>query len=322
MLKKDKFLKVMIAAVLFFTACSDVDKGDYTIFSHCTVSFNTQLGDDCPPISKKSGENIILPMPSKRKYTFDGWYNAGLGGAFLGDNGDGYTVTGSITMYAHWIKRISFDTQGGDNCPAKTEQYGKNIKLPKANKSGYVFDGWYDAITGGTKAGNADALYMGDEDMNIDFNGDITLYAHWAQRISFDAQGGTACTTITVAAGSSVTLPATSKANYTLDGWYDAVTGGTKAGGANASYTHSGNITLYAQWIPNEYTITFDVQGGSGCADKPAKYGESVSLPSSSKEGFVFQGWFTAAAGGAKAGDAFALYSVTGNVTLYARWGL
>jgi len=313
-----KFLKVIIAAALFFAACS-VDEENYTLLHNYfyTVSFDTQIdtqkGSDCTPMSKKSGEEIILPSVSKSGYTFDGWYTAGIGGALAGKSGDSYVLTGDIILYAHWLQKISFDAQGGESCADKIAQFGKSITLPYTSRNNYIFDGWYTMSSGGKKIGAAD-------DKPVFVDGDMTLYAHWLQRISFDVQGGTPCSTMTSASGASITLPTTTKANYTFDGWYTAVSGGEKAGGAGASYTGSGNTTLFARWIPNTYTISFDVSGGSAVANKEAKYGESITLPNTTKEGFVFQGWYNA--GGVKAGDAFALYTIAGDAVLYARWGV
>ena len=308
--KKGRFLKVIIAAALFFTACS-VDEGEYTIFQYFTVSFDTQKGNDCPPMSKKSGEEIILPSASKNGgFTFDGWY---LGGAFAGNGGDKYMVTCNITLTAKYTQKISFDAQGGSSCSDMIAIYRDTITLPYTSRDNYIFDGWYTAATGGTKIGAA-----GSKPMFVD--GDMTLYARWLQKISFDTQGGTPCSTMTSVSGTSITLPTTTKANYTLDGWYTAVSGGEKVGGSGTSYTGNGNTTLYARWIPNTYTISFDVSGGSAVTSKEAKYGESITLPSSTKEGFVFQGWYNAS--GVKAGDAFALYTIAGDAVLYARWGV
>ena len=50
-------------------------------------------------------------------------------------------------------------------------------------------------------------------------------------------------------------LPNPSRSGYTFNGWYDAASGGNRIGGSGASYTPTGNITLYAQW-----TVT--VSGG------------------------------------------------------------
>ena len=96
-------------------------------------------------------------------------------------------------------------------------------------------------------------------------------------------------------------LPAgpTPVAGYAFDGWYTAKTGGTKIIGssiASTSYT-----VLYAHYTPKTYKISFDGNGGSDGTeitvtfDKP--YG---TLPSSSRKGYSFAGWYTAKSGGTR----------------------
>ncbi|MCQ2342893.1 MAG: InlB B-repeat-containing protein, partial [Paludibacteraceae bacterium] len=75
-------------------------------------------------------------------------------------------------------KTVSFDTHGGTPTtidPITEESFNAGIILPAAppTKSGYIFDGWYTAATGGTFAGNAGATYHPIEN--------CTLHAHWAQ---------------------------------------------------------------------------------------------------------------------------------------------
>lgn len=87
--------------------------------------------------------------------------------------------------------------------------------------------------------------------------------------------------------------------NATFLGWHTAASGGTKVGDGGASYTPSGNVTLYAHW-------------GNFSA---------IALPATPiRDGYTFLGWYTAAEGGTKVGDGGASYTPTGNVTLYAHW--
>ena len=67
---------------------------------------------------------------------------------------------------------ISFDSQGGTAPSKQTVSKGTSISLPSTSKHGYVFDGWYDAATGGSRIGGAGDSYVVSEDK--------TLYAHWS----------------------------------------------------------------------------------------------------------------------------------------------
>ena len=70
-----------------------------------------------------------------------------------------------------------------------------------------------------------------------------------------------------------------------------------------------------------KYTVTYDANGGSASSDgATVNAGESVTLPTPTREGYTFKGWYTAASGGDKVGDAGATYTPNGSVALYAQW--
>jgi uncharacterized repeat protein (TIGR02543 family) len=101
-----------------------------------------------------------------------------------------------------------------------------------------------DENTGGNNGGNTGGNNSGNnEEDNAGSGGGITTYT-----ITFNGNGGSSPSSKTVNAGSSTTLPSITRSGYTLNGWYTASSGGTKAGNAGASYWPSSNITLYAQW--------------------------------------------------------------------------
>lgn len=124
-----------------------------------------------------------------------------------------------------------------------------------------------------------------------------------------------------------------SRTGYTLTGWYTSATGGTKVHGAdgkcvndgayfkNGNYQKAAALTLYAQWKANSYTVTFNANGGS-CDKKnisvayDSKYG---TLPTPTRKGYTFTGWYTAATGGTKV-TADTKAAITANQTLYAQW--
>jgi uncharacterized repeat protein (TIGR02543 family) len=164
-----------------------------------------------------------------------------------GENGVSGVLTknsgGAGTSYT-----VTFDANGGGLVSSQTVSSGESISLPATSRSGYTFNGWYTASSGGTKVGNAGASYT--------VTGTITLYAQWtasgggttSYTVTFDANGGSSVSSQTVDSGESISLPATSRSGYTFNGWYTASSGGTKVGNSGASYTVTGNITLYAQW--------------------------------------------------------------------------
>ena len=108
----------------------------------------------------------------------------------------------------------------------------------------------------------------------------------------------------------------TSRTGYGFTGWYTAASGGTKI--ETTTYETSIDVTLYAQW--QGYTVTYDANGGTCSTTSQTYAGTALTLPSASRSSYSFNGWWTAASGGEKIGNAGATYTPTANITLYAQW--
>jgi uncharacterized repeat protein (TIGR02543 family) len=145
--------------------------------------------------------------------------------------------------------------------------------------------------------------------------------------VTFDANGGTGTppAAITTGSGFEITLPddnGLEMSGYTFGGWNTNSSGTGTNYNAGASYTVSGDTTLYARWV---YTITFDANDGSGTAPAviTANAGSSITLPdqgSLTRTGYTFGGWNTNSSGTGTNYNAGASYTVNNNTTLYARW--
>ena len=197
---------------------------------------------------------VTLPTPTRSGYIFTGWFTADSGGNPVGGAGESYTPSANITLYAQWGKpcTVTYNANGG-SCGTTSEKYtGTVLKLPSAARDGYWFSGWYTAASGGDLVGGAGENYTPTSD--------ITLYAHWQEKIeytvTYNANSGTCGTASATYQGTALTLPTPTRTGYKFNGWYTATSGGTKIGDAGASYTPSANITLYAQWQISSYTIT------------------------------------------------------------------
>ncbi|MDR0503883.1 MAG: SUMF1/EgtB/PvdO family nonheme iron enzyme [Treponema sp.] len=146
-----------------------------------------------------------------------------------------------------------------------------------------------------------------------------------------EADDGTAPAPVTRGFGASITLPgqeSLEREGYVFDGWNTNADGSGTTYAAGASYTVTGNVTLYAKWelATNTYTITFNANGaasGTAPATMSANQNASITLPgqgSLTRTGYIFNGWNTAANGGGTTYAAGSSYTVTGNVTLYVIW--
>jgi uncharacterized repeat protein (TIGR02543 family) len=286
-----------------------------------TVTWNANSGSVNPGSSTVNhGATITPPTPAKSGYTFTGWFDtaaANGGSQFFATT----TVTAAKTLWARWVVTaytVTWDANGGTVTPATNSgTAGSTVSMPTPAKSGYTFNGWYSATSGGTKYNS----------LTMPAN-DLTLYAQWTviptYTITFDKNGSDATAphpaTMTVTQNTSVgTLPTqTTRKFHTFKGWFDTTskTGGTEF---KANTNVNANKTVYARWEAYWWTLTFDTNGGdTTIAAKQTDYGTSVTFPGNPpKTGNTFLGWFDAATGGTKV---TALTMPANDVTLYAQW--
>lgn len=143
--------------------------------------------------------------------------------------------------------------------------------------------------------------------------------------ITFDPNGGTVTPTSaeTGTDGKLVTdLPTPTRDGYTFNGWYTAADGGQKCSKETVFTT---STTLYAHWTQEgggddktKYTITLDANGGTVTpATVETDADGKATLPTPTRDGYTFDGWYTAADGGEKKDETSVFDAAT---TLYAHW--
>lgn len=114
------------------------------------------------------------------------------------------------------------------------------------------------------------------------------------------------------------------RTGYTFQGWNTSST----AEGSGTSYddganiTTSADVTLYAQWKANEYTITYELNGGTDGSDAPSThtYGTATTLVDPTRDGYTFGGWFTSSDFSGSKVTSLGATDYTDNITLYALW--
>lgn len=149
-----------------------------------------------------------------------------------------------------------------------------------------------------------------------EYDGGLTPVSSYT--VTLDANGGS-CQRLSMEVDSGATygyLPAATREGYSFLGWYTSAHGGTRVYESDKVY---GRVTLYAQWEAITYTLWFDANGGD-CAvySRDLLYGASYGeLPTASRTGYTFLGWYTAASGGSQV---TASTVATENITLYAHW--
>ena len=129
--------------------------------------------------------------------------------------------------------------------------------------------------------------YEGTEEQWLDdlVNGRLALKDKYT--VTFDSDGGSEVKSQEVSDGKKATEPdAPTKTGYTFGGWFVKTTEWNFL-----AYTVTENVTLKAKWIPNEYTLKFNSNGGNEIADMVVTYDGDYILPEPTKENYVFLGW-------------------------------
>lgn len=186
--------------------------------------------------------------------------------------------------------------------------------MPDATRTGYSFDGWYTAKTGGIKITSSTVLNQ---------KNDVTLFAQWTPNkytITFDTDGGNSISSMIVEYDSTyANLPTANKKGYGFLGWY---TKDDKQINNSNKVTITKDTTLYAHWEAGAVTVMLNSNGGSGAPDSiTVKYnGKYDGLDvEPSRTGYTFQGWYTALEKGDKVKNSTKVTQTTDH-TLYARW--
>lgn len=268
------------------------------------------------------GTYSALPTPTRENYRFLGWYTAPNGGGTRINSSDTVKITEKTHLYSHWTDEsynIVFDANGGTGTMDKAvAPIGVNYTLPANTftRTGYRFLGW------STDKNATSATYSDKAAVNLsDKVATITLYAIWSANsytLTFNSDGGSAVGSITGKYGAEYNKPANpTKTGYTFKGWSPALPDTIPAQ----------SVTYTAIWEPNEYTVSFDSNGGEGSMpDMKASYNQASNLAANAftKTGFTFKGWATIPGGAVIYTDGAEIENLTsqagGSVTLYAVW--
>jgi len=228
-----------------------------------TITFDTDGGSKIDPITKDYNATVTAPAdPTKEGYTFKGW-----------DQTIPATMPAEdLTVKAQWTVNqytITFDTDGGSKIDSVKVAFGTAVKAPAdPTKEGYTFKGWSPALPATMPAKN------------------LTVKAQWTANqytITFDTDGGSKIDAIKQDFGTAVKAPKDpTKAGYTFKGWSPEL----------PKTMPAKDLTVKTRWTANQYTITFDTDGGSEVEAIKQGFGTEVKAPADpTKTGYTFQGW-------------------------------
>ena len=233
-----------------------------------------------------ASQAILLPDPAdSNEHTFSGWFTDEMLSTPFDSSevGTGTTLYGTFCMPGYVV---ALEVNGGDEStlPVKeitVECNGTYGTLPEPTKEGHRFLGWFSERTGG------EMITPGGRVSNPSNH---SLYAHWdinQYTVTFVSDGRT-IKSEALDYGSNIAYPANpSKTGHSFSGWDKDI-----------QTVPAENITITAQWTPNKYTVTLDVNGGDE-SSLPVKevtvtfnstYG---ALPVPNRSGFIFLGWFS-----------------------------
>ena len=208
---------------------------------------------------------------------------------WLDGNGNSYEPGGSVPadvteLTVQWTAptyAVTLNTNGGtiNNGNVTGYTYGVGATLPAADDmtyTGHTFKGWYDNenLTGSpvTAIGGAET-------------GNKEYWAKWEinqYTVTVKPENGKADIIITQDYGTPITAPTLTREGYTFKGWDKEI----------PETMPAENITVKAQWEINQYTITFDTNGGSEIAPITQDYGTEITAPDNpTRKGYTFKGW-------------------------------
>ena len=292
-----------------------------------TVTLNPNGGTcSTPSVTVTYGQAYgTLPTPTRTGYTFKGWWTTKETGGKQVTSTTVCYASGNYTLYARWEAKkytVTLNPNGGSVSPTSISvTYDKAYgTLPTPTRSGYTFAGWWTAKDSGGKQVYSTTVCKA--------TGNYTLYARWTASktytVTLNPNGGTCSkSSITVTYGQAYgTLPTPTRTGYTFKGWWTAKDSGGKQVTSTTVCYASGNYTLYARWTAKTFTVTLNANGGT-CSKSSitVTYDKAYgTLPTPTRTGYTFKGWWTTKETGGKQVTATTVCHATGNFTLYARW--
>ena len=234
-------------------------------------------------------QTVTLPTPTRTGYTFLGWTGEGITTPQpnvtipKGSTGDKtYIENWELTEYT-----ITMDLDGGSGQEKVVyTMTDEDFELPTPTRNGYEFVGWTGE--GITTPQTSVIIPKGS-------TGNKAYTANWQvieYTITLDTNGGPVVSPIKYTVEDSFTLPYPLRPGYEFVGWTLDGSGMLPAMPLIIYYGTTGNLRYKAEWRLAEYTITMDLDGGSG--QEKVVYtitDEDFELPTPTRNGYEFVGW-------------------------------
>ena len=273
-------------------------------------------------------------------YAFTGWNTAADGSGTARTAGSTFAMEiVNVLLYAQWTQNstytVTYYGNGSDGgvVPTDSNNYEEGTEVTAAagtmTQAGYTFTGWNTSADGSGTARAAGSIFtMGTVS--------VSLHAQWVviYTVTYDNNGaGSGMVPVDsndYEAGETVTVPGNTgnlvKTGYIFTGWNRLVNGsGTNYTEGEAFLIGSSDVTLFAKWTENNYTITFiknDIEATGTMADQEIGSGLAANLLENefSKVGSTFSGWATTPGGSVEYEDQVSFTMGDSNIFIYAKW--
>ena len=297
-----------------------------TYLNNCTMNCSGTMAAQ----TTNATTNLTTNTFAQTGFNFTGWNTKADGTGSNYGNSAPYSFTTSTTLYAQWVSNgvaitysVTFDANGGTGSMAnQTSGSSAALTSNQYTRPNYTFNGWNTVPNGSGTAYANGATYA--------FGASTNLYAQWTPityTVTFNSHnpsGGSSTTstqTGNVTAATGLTANTFSYTGYNFTGWNSLSDGMGTAFANDATYAFDASLTLYAQWVHGTYSISFNVNGGTGSMiDQTTDAPSALTKNTLSFINESFTGWNTLANGTGTSYSDQAVYPFTASTTLSAQW--
>ena len=299
--------------IIIVNAHEEFDSGNFEVaidlieeIGKVNIEYDLDGGQSISQLSLSNMSSLSNSIPFKEGYTFLDWELVS-----YSINNERNNYSANVNLKALWISNqytITFDSNGGSFIEPITEDYNSTINQPDMPyKEGYTFIDWY-----------IDESFTQKYSFSTMPAENITIYARWQvtpYTITLMLNNGEGTISITENFNTVLTEPIPLREGHSFDGWY-------KDNGFTELYIFNTmpaeNLTLYAKWSINQYTVIFDSNEGTIVESIIEDYDVVINKPiNPTRDGYSFDGWYM--------DNEFAMpYTFSRmpaeDITLYAKW--
>ena len=298
------------------------DVVEYTITPYANTGIASVSGGG----TVQSGSSTSITATPKNGYKFSQWVDE----AATPYTDNPLYISNVTSNQSYWASAepIEYEIEYNDDKQGTTtgtirKKYTietATFSLHTLTKTGYIFNGWY--TTSDFTGTAVTQITNGSTDKK-------TFYAKWTPveySITYNLNGGSLPTSPTPLEKYTIetetyTLPTPTRTNYEFQGWYEN-SGLTGTAVTQLSQGSTGNKTYYAKWKLKNYTISYNMNGGSGTItlhySNGTTFTPSTTIPT--KTGQAFIGWNTSSSATTAQYNPGVNATISSNLTLYAIW--